>query len=126
SVLERHLYCVGLDGGDIRQLTSEPGWHETQISPDFNRFVDWWSNTERAPSVVLQDMDGNSEAVLFDQPDVMLTALGLQSPEFIKLSTRDGVELNAAVYVPPEIEPGKRYPLVVSVYGGPHAQMVTN
>ena len=126
SVLERHLYAASLDGGDVRQLTSEPGWHQTEISPDFQHFVDWWSSIEHAPSALLRDIGGRTKAVLFDQPDLTPSALGLQPPELTTLQTRDGIELYAAVYNPPRIEPGRRYPVVVSVYGGPHAQMVSN
>jgi dipeptidyl-peptidase-4 len=126
SVLERHLYVVGLDGGEIRQLTTEPGWHQAEISPDFTRFVDWWSSMESPPSATLKGMEGNIEAVLFDQPEVTPEALGLQQPELTQVTTRDGVVLEAAVYNPPRLDVGKRYPLVVSVYGGPHAQMVAN
>ncbi len=54
------------------------------------------------------------------------SGLGLQVPELTTISTRDGVPLHAAIYNPPDIEAGRRYPLVVSVYGGPHAQMVTD
>jgi dipeptidyl-peptidase-4 len=126
GVLERHLYTANLDDGEIRRLTSEPGWHETEVSPDFRRFVDSWSSLERAPAVVLREVQGGPEVHLFEQPDVTPVALELQVPELTTLGTRDGVQLNAAVYKPAEIEHGKRYPLVVSVYGGPHAQMVAN
>jgi dipeptidyl-peptidase-4 len=127
SVLERHLYAASLDSGEvIRQLTSEPGWHQTEVSPDFQHFVDWWSSLGHAPAAQLRDIEGRPEAVLFEQPDMTPSALGLQPPELTKFRTRDGVELHAAVYNPAEIEPGRRYPVVVSVYGGPHAQMVTN
>ena len=132
GVTERHLYAAGLDSASdneepaVRQLTSEQGWHVTEVSPDFRRFVDQWSSLEHAPSVALRSIEGQTEAVLFEQPDVTPAALGLQALELTTVTTRDGVSLNAAVYNPAAIEPRKRYPLVVSVYGGPHAQMVAN
>ncbi|MFL5734932.1 MAG: S9 family peptidase [Chloroflexia bacterium] len=130
--LERHLYSVGLEGGEIRKLTSEPGWHETEVSPDFRRFVDSWSSLERAPTVALretgdsEDAQSRPERVIFEQADVTPAALGFQVPELITVMTRDNVALDAVVYNPPEIEPGRRYPLIVSVYGGPGAQIVAN
>jgi dipeptidyl-peptidase-4 len=126
SVLERHLYAGSLDGGEVRRLTFEPGWHQTEVSPDFRRFVDAWNSLENAPSVVLRAVEGGPSVRIFDQPDVSPASLGLQVPELTTVSTRDGVQLNAAIYKPVDMEQGRRYPLVVSVYGGPHAQMVAN
>jgi dipeptidyl-peptidase-4 len=129
SVLERHLYAARLDGppDDVpRRLTMEAGWHETEVSPDFRYFIDRWSSLEQPPSVVLRRMDGGQEAVIAEQPEVTQAALGLGPPELVTGTTRDGVPMNMAVYKPTDIEPERRYPLVVSVYGGPHAQMVGN
>ena len=126
GVLERHLYAANLDGGEVRRLTSEPGWHQTEISPDYRRFIDSWSSLDHAPSVLLRDVQGGPAVSIFEQSDLSPSALGLQVPELTTVSTRDGMQLHAAIYEPAELEPGKRYPLVVSVYGGPHAQMVTN
>lgn len=126
SVLERHLYVVSLDGGAIQRLTSEPGWHDVTVSPDFSRFIDQWSSLEQSPVVTLRRIDGSDEAVLYANSEATADALGLTPPELISLPSRDGVTLQAAVYKPSQLEPGQRYPLIVSVYGGPHAQRVMN
>jgi dipeptidyl-peptidase-4 len=44
----------------------------------------------------------------------------------VKLSAADGTVLNARLFKPRNMENGKKYPVVIYVYGGPHAQMVTN
>ncbi len=126
SVLEHHLYVVSLDGGAIQRLTSEPGWHDVTVSPDFSRFIDQWSSLEQSPVVTLRRIDGSDEAVLYANSEATADALGLTPPELISLPSRDGVTLQAAVYKPSQLEPGQRYPLIVSVYGGPHAQRVMN
>ncbi len=126
SVLERHLYAVSLDGGEVRKLTEAKGWHDTIISPDFAYFTDTFSNLERAPSVTLRKIDGTSVATLFENNEATAETLDLNPPELTSFQTRDGVTLYAAIYNPPEIEPNRRYPLIVAVYGGPHAQRVTN
>jgi dipeptidyl-peptidase-4 len=126
SVLERHLYSVSLDGGSIQRLTSEPGWHETVLSPDFSRFIDQYSSLEKAPVVALKRIDGSLETMLYEDPAATAENLGLQIPELISFPNRDGITLYGMVYTPPDLEPGKRYPLVVAVYGGPHVQRVSN
>ena len=46
--------------------------------------------------------------------------------EIIKLRANDSTVLNARVIKPLNFDPAKTYPVIVYVYGGPHAQMVTN
>src|SRR5204863_2711105 len=51
----------------------------------------------------------------------------LQPPVLVSLASRDGVALYGALFRPPADVFGKGpYPTIVSVYGGPHAQTVTN
>lgn len=125
GVTERHLYRVGLDGGAVERLTKEPGWHEMSISPDFTRFIDQWSSLQHGQKVAIRRIDGSLEVMLYEN-EATAETLDLPLPELTTFQTKDGVTLNAAIYNPPLIEPGQRYPLIVSVYGGPHAQRVAN
>ncbi len=122
--LERHAYAVSLDGGELERLTMEPGWHEIVMSPDCSRFVDTWSSVERGPQAALRGLDGMAQAVLFDNEGATAEELGLAPPRFIEVTAEDGTELHGALYVPPG--GSAPYPLVVAVYGGPHAQTVAN
>lgn len=127
SVLERHLYVVALDGGELRRLTGEPGWHDVTIDRDHQRFIDTWSSLSHGPRVALRTITGGLEAMLFDNAGATGEELGLAPPELMTVSAADGVtELHGAVYLPPAGRSGGPYPLIVSVYGGPHAQRVAN
>jgi dipeptidyl-peptidase-4 len=50
----------------------------------------------------------------------------LGKTEFVTVKAADGTPLNARLITPPNMEAGKKYKAVVYVYGGPHAQLVTN
>ncbi|MGE5595362.1 MAG: S9 family peptidase [Hyphomicrobiales bacterium] len=127
GVTERHLYAVSLDGGEIRRLTDEPGWHDAVVSPDGRYFADVHSSLAHGPRITLRPLDGGEPAVLFANEDASADALGLAPPALLTLPAADGTtELHAALYEPADREPGRRYPVVVSVYGGPHAQRVAN
>ncbi len=125
---ERRLYAVSLDGGELRRLTEEEGWHEAVISPDFRYWLDTWSSPRQAPRLSLRRMDdGMVESVLFENAEVTPQGLGLCVPELTHFTNSAGVLLHAAVYASEDTRTGgARRPLIVSVYGGPHAQMVTN
>ena len=128
SPLERHLYVIPLDGGPLQRLTQESGWHETVISPDHRYFVDTWNNLEQPPRLTLRNLtDGSELAVLFEGEEVTPTSLGLCVPELTSFRTHDGVQLYAAVYASEQTRAANQpRPLLVAVYGGPHAQTVAN
>ncbi len=128
SVLERHLYTVSLDGGEIRQLTSGAGWHSTTVSGDASHFVDHYSTMAQAPRVTLRQVaTGDEVATIFANEGNSADDLGLRLPEMVNVPAADGTTtLKGAIYAPPDRTPGTKYPVIVSVYGGPHAQRVAN
>jgi dipeptidyl-peptidase-4 len=122
SPLERHLYSVPIAGGPVSRLTAEPGYHSAIVAKEGGRFIDSWSTREQAPRVALRNADGSLAAMLFENGGASAGQLGLRPPESMTFAAADGTMLHGMVYKPTEIEPGRRYPLIVSVYGGPHAQ----
>ena len=48
------------------------------------------------------------------------------TPEFGTLTAHDGQTLHFKLIRPPHREPGRRYPVIVEVYGGPHFQNVSD
>jgi dipeptidyl-peptidase 4 len=50
----------------------------------------------------------------------------LPKPILVSVKAKDGTVLNGRLFKPRNIEQGKKYPVIIYVYGGPHAQMVTN
>jgi dipeptidyl-peptidase-4 len=126
--LERHLYVVSLDGGPIRRLTAEAGWHDTVISPDRRFFVDIWQSPTQPPRLTLRTLaDGTEQDLLFESQGITPTSLDLCVPELTSFYTSDGTQLYAAIYASEQTRTANQpRPLVVFVYGGPHAQTVTS
>jgi dipeptidyl-peptidase-4 len=126
---EQHLYRVPLAGGEIVRLTPEPGMHGIAMSHDCTTFVDSWSGPSAPPQLTLRTItdgaDGSIVRELPITPDPRVAALGLPPPRLVSLKSRDGVELHGAMYTPPAGTGGPPWPTIVSVYGGPHAQRVT-
>ena len=124
GVTERHLYAVSLQGGPVRRLTHEPGVHVCTIDRDFKRFLDTHSRRDLPPRITVRQLgDGAPIRTLVEEVDPRIEALGLTPPELTTVLTRDGVTLHGALYQPEGEGP---FPTVISVYGGPHAQRVTN
>ena len=124
---ESHLYQVSLLGGEPHRLTTEPGMHSVVPDVKRNRFVDVQQAVDQPPTIVLRSLaDGRLLIPIFTQPDERLTTLNLPTPEIVALKNRAGVELYGAIYRPPASFGAGPFPTIVSVYGGPHAQRVTN
>jgi dipeptidyl-peptidase-4 len=127
GVTERYLYAVSLDGGEPRRLTGEPGIHDVVLDPGFERYVDTYSSLTQPPRVTVRSLDGGAvTATIYDHVDPRIAKLGLSPPELVTLQSRDGVTLHGAIYRPPPGKGQAPYPVIVSVYGGPHAQRVDN
>jgi dipeptidyl-peptidase-4 len=120
SPLERQLFRVSLDGGSVEQLTTEPGLHGAVIAPDFSSYVDVWDSATHPPSETVKGLRDSTQVVLHPAAEVDLE---LPAPEFHRFRTADGAELHAAVYRPAA---SGRAPVIVSVYGGPGPQMVSD
>jgi dipeptidyl-peptidase-4 len=122
-----HLYAVSLEGGPPRRLTHAPGTHSVVIDHAFRRFIDIVHSLEQPPVIRLCSLqDGSSLTTLFDERDPRLDRLQLEPPELVTLQNRQGTTLYGALFRPPaRFGPGP-YPTLIYVYGGPHAQLVTN
>ncbi len=129
SALERHLYRVSLDAGEIEQLTHEPGWHDTVVSTNAQSFVDTYKSRRTAPVVQLHSLTNGKAVTLFDNDGLSADSLGLQVPEFVTIPAGDGTLMHGTLYHPAGQTASSadgRHPAIVSVYGGPHAQLVTD
>ena len=127
SPLERQLYRVSLDGGPVRQVTTESGAHRAVVSKDGETVVDTFNSRSRPPVTRLTSRDGRIMATLDDAAlsDSRVNEFQLTPPEIVRFTGQDGVELFGAYYAPKSKRLGAKAPLIVMLYGGPHVQYVS-
>ena len=123
---ERHLYRVRLDGTGRTRLTREDGTHRTVVSPGGRFYADTWSDVQTPPRAWVTSQDGTRRFVLEANPDPEILKYERGSLEWVELRAADGTALYGSLLKPADFDPARRYPVIVSVYGGPHAQTVTN
>lgn len=129
SPLELHLYSVSLDGGPIQKMTQGEGWHQTAVSDDGELFLDEFSSPSQPPKVSVFRRDGSLATVLLDNtlnethPYAPYLATDVQ-PTFGSIKAADGQDLYYRLYQPANLEAGKKYPVIIDVYGGPHGARV--
>jgi dipeptidyl-peptidase-4 len=129
---ERLLYRVPLDGsGTIERLTPEdqPGSHGYQVSRDGRWAIHTYSTFDTPAVTELVRLPGHETVrVLADNTGLgsKVTALARQPVEFFRVDIGDGVLLDAWCMKPPDFDPGKKYPLLLYVYGEPAGSTVQN
>ena len=123
---ERHLYRVAFDGTGFSRITQKDGTHATAFSPDASAFLDTYSNTLTTQQQWVGRADGTAPLALNENKVAELEKYRLTAPEFLKVKSHDGIEMNAWIIKPATFDPAKKYPVLVYTYGGPHAQVVTN
>ncbi|HRX73243.1 MAG TPA: DPP IV N-terminal domain-containing protein [Hyphomonas sp.] len=134
TVLERHLYAMPIpavddsDASPVRITEAGKSWDVT-LSPDAQSFVGTSSSPTQPPQTGLYRMDGTLIAWIEENALDATHAYAPHLkdhvvPEFGTLKAEDGQDLYYSILKPPGFDPGKKYPVIVEVYGGPHAQMV--
>ena len=120
---ERHVYRVKLDGSGFQRITQERGTHSLIPAPSGGSFVSTYSNVTTAPKTFVRRADGSLVAVLGDTPD-RLAGYTLGSIEMDSFRGSDGTLFYTRLVKPVPFDSSKKYPAIVFVYGGPHAQLV--
>jgi dipeptidyl-peptidase-4 len=123
---ERHLYRIRLDGTGRTRLTREDGTHRAEVSPDGRFYADTWSDAHTPPKVWLSSQDGTKRYTIEENAHPPILGFELGSIELAEVKAKDGTLLYGALLKPADFDPAKRYPVILSVYGGPHAQTVSN
>ena len=142
NFMKLQLHRVGLDGKGERRLT-DPAFNHTVggclptgggrgggfgggatacgISPDNKYFVDVYQTHDVPPATRLVDAaTGTSVAALAASDLTKFDALGLKKAEMFTYKAADGkTTLHGLISFPSNFDPAKKYPALVSVYGGP-------
>jgi dipeptidyl-peptidase-4 len=120
---ERHLYRIQVDGHGFQRLTTEPGTHFQKLSPDGRYLLESFSSLDRPPALRLLRADGTLVATLEQRAD-RWKDFAVAQFEFHTLTNAGGARLYGQLAKPADFDPAKKYPVIVYVYGGPHAQVV--
>lgn len=122
---ENHCYKVDIASHEYVKLTSVAGSHHVQLSPDAKYLLDTWSSWETPRQVDIIDTK-KGKVTNVQKSANPLEDYNLGQVEYITLKSEDGFDLYGRLMKPHDFDPNKKYPVLVYVYGGPHAQLVTN
>ena len=142
--LETHLYKIPLDGKSpehVAKVSKRSGSHYINFAGNGKSYIDSFSNISTPKQVSLHQSNGKHITWLAENKVTPSHPLApyfdqLIKPEFGTLLVEETDQatnqkakpdtLFYKLYKPNNMIPGKKYPVIVNVYGGPHAQRVTN
>ncbi len=111
--------------GNSELLTKENGTHSFQLSENGAYWYDAFSSLTVPHKTMIWTSNGKMAKGLGTAKD-KLEDYNIGTTEIGKIKGNDGSDLYYRMIKPANFDPSKKYPVMVYVYGGPHAQMVTN
>ncbi len=121
DALERQVFKT-THKGKQDQITKSKGTHIASLNQN-GLLIDTFSNIDTPKEITIIDQKSKVKKVLSKANDP-LKIYAHSKPELIKLKNKEGFDLNARMIKPSNFDKNKKYPVVVYVYGGSHAQMV--
>ncbi len=125
SPLQRHFYKVNIKNGKKVRITQKHGTHSVSPSKSGRFFIDNYTSTDVPRAVCIQDEKGRDFAPLYMAEDP-LKDYNLGVTELDTIKSEDGHALYTRIVKPYNFDENKKYPVIVYVYGGPHAQLITD
>ena len=126
SPLQSNLYKVNVKTGKITPLDNGKGVHRPILSASGLYVIDTSSTPEVPRSINLTNLQNGKSINLLTAKNPF-EGFDMPSIETGTIKAADGkTDLYYRIVKPADFDPAKKYPAIVYVYGGPHAQMITN
>jgi dipeptidyl-peptidase-4 len=119
------VYRVGLNGKGQKRLSFGPYSHDKVfLSPDAKHLITQYSNATTPTRIALVDIVTGNISPIADSKGKAFNQATLKKREIIWMQTKEGFRLPASITWPGKLVEGKKYPLVIRIYGGPKHQTV--
>ncbi len=125
SPIQKHIYKVNIKKGKVRKLSDEHGTHHAIFSPNKQYFIDSYSSTDVAKAYELRSSNGKLIKELHKNVDP-LSDYKIGEMSIGTVENEEGTDLYYRLIKPADFDSTKTYPVFYYVYGGPHAQLVTD
>lgn len=120
------LYRVNLDGKNYKRLTFGDFNHRRiELSPDFKYFSTTYSNLNTPAAVAILDNNGILIREIGSAKGADMDNYSINKPELLRVKSADEkFDLPMTIIYPENMQMGKKYPVIVNIYGGPDAGTV--
>jgi len=124
--MNRYVFSANLKTGVLARLNEDEGTHNALINSTGEWALDAFVNAATPRLVYLSRwVDPGKREIIFGAKNPLEGyALGLTRVSTVP--SKGGMPLNTRMILPPDFDGKKKYPVLVYLYGGTHAQLVTN
>jgi len=126
SPLEKHIYSVSLDDGNIHRIDKGDGMHTALCSQDGNFVLDVYNGAGTPRNSFIRGVNSAYSRELLIAPDPLKE---YDRPEVrnVTIKAADGITpLYGKLILPTNFDPNKKYPVIVYLYNGPNVQLIHN
>lgn len=125
GAMEKHLYAVNWENGKMERIDTEKGYHNFNVNSTGTYAIDNWSSETTPRKIDVISTDKKFTKNLLTAKNT-LAEYQMPKVENIILKADDGTDLYGKLIYPTDFNSSKKYPVIVYLYNGPHAQMNQN
>lgn len=127
SPLQTNIFSLNIKNKKRSLIGNENGMHSALLSKDGTYLIDYFTSNEVPRKINILPTNGNKGVNLLTATDPMKEQYNLPEISIGTLKAADGkTDLYYRLIKPVNFDPNKKYPAIIYVYGGPHAQMIHN
>jgi len=125
--MDKLLYKVDLKSGKTQPITKTSATYTIEMNSNNTWYYSQYTNLTTPNNISINNITGKQSVELLNAPNPYEGKTILPKVEVVTIKAADGkTNLNGRLIYPSNFDENKKYPVMVYVYGGPHAQLVTN
>lgn len=114
------IYTVAVTGGSIKKVVAEGGANgDVHLTKNGGTLVFSRSSMTRPAEIYRANSDGSAVTALTTTNDRFISTFNLKAAEEVTWTGGLGAKVAGWIVKPPNFNPGRKYPLVVLIHGGP-------
>lgn len=127
SPLQTNIFSLNVKNGKRTLIGMEDGTHQAKLSASGTYLIDYFTSNNVPREISILPTTGKKCTTLFTATDPLKENYNLPEITVGTIKAADGeTDLYYRLIKPVNFDPNKKYPAIIYVYGGPHAQMIHN
>lgn len=127
SPLQTNIFSLNVKNGKRTLIGMEDGTHQAKLSASGTYLIDYFTSNNVPREISILPTTGEKGTTLFTATDPLKENYNLPEITVGTIKAADGeTDLYYRLIKPVNFDPNKKYPAIIYVYGGPHAQMIHN
>lgn len=127
SPLQTNIFSLNVKTGKRTLLGQQDGTHSARLSASGTYLIDNFTSFNVPREISILPANGKTGVNLLTATDPMKEQYNLPEITLGTIKAADGkTDLYYRLIKPVNFDPNKKYPAIIYVYGGPHAQLIHN